>query len=62
MTNIERARQMTDVQFYEAFGTCCCPPGADVYELCFNEDGEWLVDQHDCKACWLRWLNKEAEE
>lgn len=55
-TNGDRVRLMPDEKIADlvAHG---CPPGEDVFycESVFTEADE------TCAACWLRWLQKEAE-
>ena len=63
-SNADRIRTMTDEELatWGATKIPCCPPGADLKELCFPK-------YHDCGGnpdlamrCWLTWLKQEAQD
>lgn len=64
MTNADKIRQMTDEEIAESFFGCSCPPGDDLYELCFDvETGQKNAMIPDkCKKCWLKWLEQEVKD
>ena len=59
-TNADRLRAMTDEELAEFMNCGACPPGKDVSELCYDEDGGSVPDM--CNLCWLGWLKEEAKE
>lgn len=62
-THAERIRAMTDEELADMHVGVGCPPGTDLNELCFGENGEELLcTPPRCRECWLNWLGQEAEE
>jgi len=62
-TNSDRIRAMTDEELAEMHVGVGCPPGTDLNELCFGENGEELLcTPPRCRECWLEWLRQEAQE
>ena len=60
-THADRIRAKSDEELAEFFGTLpCCPPGADLEELCFPQNSCAGTDL--MVKCWLKWLRQEAEE
>ena len=56
MTNADKIRAMTDEEM--AATIYACPP--DYAKL--SEDEICIKFNDECKACWLDWLQKEADE
>lgn len=62
-THADRIRAMTDEELAEMHVGVGCPPGTDLNELCFDENGEELLcTPPRCRECWLNWLRQEAEK
>lgn len=61
MTNGDKIRQMTDKEIADF---CCttCPPGDNLYELCFHDPETINSDPQTCKRCWIKWLGQEVQE
>lgn len=60
-THADRIRAMTDEELAEMHVGVGCPPGTDLNELCFGENGEELLcTPPRCRECWLNWLRQEA--
>lgn len=60
-TNADRIRAMSDEELAEMHVGVGCPPGTDLNELCFGENGEELLcTPPRCRKCWLKWLKQEA--
>lgn len=59
-TNADRIRAMTDEKLAKFMGELpCCPPGADLKELCYPMDS---CEGTDLQAqCWLDWLKQEVD-
>ena len=58
-TNADRIRSMTDEELAKFMGELpCCPPGADLKELCYPMDSCEGTDLQ--VQCWLEWLRQEA--
>ena len=61
VTNADRIRAFTDDELAEMHIGVGCPPGTDLNELCFDENGEELLcTPPRCRECWLKWLRQEA--
>lgn len=57
-TRADRLRAMTDEELAKFMGELpCCPPGADVKELCYPMDSCEGTDLQ--VRCWLDWLKQE---
>ena len=56
MTNADKIRAMTDKEMADTI--YACPP--DYAKL--SEDEICIKFNDECKACWLDWLQKEADE
>ena len=62
ITNADRIRAMTDEELAEMHVGVGCPPGTDLHELCFGENGEELLcTPSRCRECWFKWLRQEVE-
>ena len=59
MTNADAIRSMSDEELAEFMNHGACPPGEDVSELCYDEDGGSVADM--CTLCWLNWLREESK-
>ena len=62
LTNYERIINKSPEELAEFMGELpCCPPGADVKELCYPMDScEGIIDLQ--VRCWLEWLKQQADE
>ena len=60
-TNYDRIISKTPKELAKFMGELpCCPPGADLEELCYPMDSCEGTDLQ--VQCWLDWLGKEADE
>ena len=58
----DKIRAMTDEELAEMHVGVGCPPGTDLNELCFGENGEELLcTPPRCRECWFKWLRQEAK-
>ena len=60
ITNYDRIISKTPEELAKFMGELpCCPPGADVTELCYPMDSCEGTDLQ--VQCWLDWLQQEGE-
>lgn len=59
ITNYEMLIRKTPEELASFMNHGACPPGEDVSELCYDEDGGSVPDI--CNLCWLKWLKEEAK-
>ena len=61
ITNYDRIISKSPEELAKFMGELpCCPPGADVKELCYPMDSCAGTDLQ--VQCWLEWLKQEADE
>ena len=62
-THGDKIRSSTDEELAEMHVGVGCPPGTDLNELCFGENGEELLcTPPRCRECWFKWLRQEDKE
>lgn len=63
-TNADHIRAMTDEELatWGATKIPCCPPGADLNELCFPKYHGCGGNSDLAIRCWLTWLKQEAQD
>ena len=58
-TNYDRIVSMNIQKLSEFMNHGACPPGKDLSELCYEEDGGSNPDL--CGLCWLEWLKQPCD-